>query len=244
MCLRPAVRPRPRSSRLRLRRSAGSPMLSFTPAWPWPGPHLARPRGSVPALSAPVWPHVRPRGPSRKQAHVKLSGRGRFAEPWAELGRPPGKGAETQVVTAPKPGGAQGGGTPEPDRRLILGEGHGLLCPPNKEEATLGSQWTVCSLPWSVHPEAEGAGSPGGVSPTDQHPRTRAGSRGGGTAGRCMLRGLFLAGGEAGALGQREWARGLYSSCGLGLTPPQPAPSSLHWGKPPDLLLGWRRRGM
>lgn len=109
-------------------------MLSFTPAWPWPGPHLARPRGSVPALSAPVWPHVRPRGPSRKQAHVKLSGRGWFAEPWAELGRPPGKGVETQVVTAPKPGRAQGGGAPEPDRRLILGEGHGLLCPPNKEE--------------------------------------------------------------------------------------------------------------
>lgn len=39
-------------------------------------------------------------------------------------------GLETQVVTAPKPGGAWGGGAPEPDRKLVLGEGHSLLCPP------------------------------------------------------------------------------------------------------------------
>lgn len=76
--------------------------------------------------------------------------------------------------------------------------------PPNREGTSLGSQWIVCRVPWSVHQEAEGAGSPGAVSLTDWHPRTWAGSQGEGAAGRWALNtdhGLFYAGGEAGALG-------------------------------------------
>lgn len=80
-----APAPRARSSRLRPRRPTGVPVPPFTPA-PRPIPAGPSPPSLLP--SGPVCPL----GPSRKQAPVKQSDRGRFAELWAGLGRPPGQG--------------------------------------------------------------------------------------------------------------------------------------------------------
>lgn len=118
-----APAPRARSSRLRPRRPTGVPVPPFTPA-PRPTPAGPSPPSLLP--SGPVCPL----GPSRKQAPVKQSDQRTICGAVGRAWEATRAGLETQVVTAPKPGGAWGGGAPEPDRRLVLGEGHSLLCPP------------------------------------------------------------------------------------------------------------------
>lgn len=235
-----APAPRARSSRLRPRRPTGVPVPPFTSA-PCPTPAGPSPPSLLP--SGPVCPL----GPSRKQAPVKQSDRGRFAELWAGLGRPPGQGWKPRLSQLQSQEGLGEGAPLNQTGGWSWERGTASCAPQQGRDLTRLPvdclQGTLVCPPGSRGRREPRSGFSGRLAPQDT----------GGEPGRGCSRkvgpqhrpwSVFGRGLRLGPWGQREGDPSLYWSCGLGLTPPQPAPSSLHWGKPPDFLLCWTRGGV